>query len=238
MPDTPHELDWDESGQPRSVPFGDQFYSREDGRAECAHVFIAGNGLPSRWMTTTRFHIAELGFGTGLNFVETWRQWIATRQPGQHLNFTSFEAWPMAAEDMARALSRWPDLAPLTDAFIAMWRQSGPDNDIEPDSQTTLKVVQGQSLETVCLWNESAGAWYLDGFSPARNPDMWSAELMQAVYGHTRPGGTFATYAAAGWVRRNLAAAGFTVERRPGFGSKREMLCGVRTIAPPTRDSC
>ena len=228
MPDTIHKLDWDETGQPRSVAFGDQFYSREDGRAECAHVFIAGNSLPDRWKGRERFQIAELGFGTGLNLVETWRQWIAFREPGQHLAFTSFEAFPMTADDMARALAKWPELAGLAEIFVTAWRGTGPDKALELDSQTSLKVESGQALERVSSWGESADAWYLDGFSPARNPDMWSAELMQAVFDHTTPGGSFATYAAAGWVRRNLAAAGFSVERREGFGSKREMLAGVK----------
>ena len=231
MPETAHELDWDETGQPRSVRFGDQFYSREDGRAECAHVFIAGNGLPARWRGVAHFHIAELGFGTGLNLLETWRQWIALREPGQHLRFTSFEAYPMAADDMERALSAWPELATLTHQFLQEWRLSGPDVMLELDSQTNLKVESGQALERVSSWGESADAWYLDGFSPARNPEMWSADLMQAVYDHTWPGGSCATYAAAGWVRRNLAAAGFAVERRPGFGSKREMLRGTKPVA-------
>lgn len=228
MPDNTHALEWDETGQPRSTEFGDQFYSREDGRAECAHVFIAGNGLPARWRDAEQFHVAELGFGTGLNFVETWRQWIACRTAGQQLSFTSFEAYPMAANDMARALSRWPELGPLAAIFIEKWGGTGPDQHILLDSQTVLKVESGQALDRVSSWNESADAWYLDGFSPARNPDMWSAELLQAVYDHTRRGGSFATYAAAGWVRRNLAAAGFSIERKPGFGSKREMLAGIK----------
>jgi tRNA U34 5-methylaminomethyl-2-thiouridine-forming methyltransferase MnmC len=231
MPETAHELDWDDTGQPRSVRFGDQFYSREDGRAECAHVFIGGNGLPSQWLGQAQFHIGELGFGTGLNFLETWRQWIATRKPGQHLRFTSFEAWPMAADDMERALARWPELAPLAARFLQSWRRTGTDAALELDSQTILKVESGQALERLSSWGESADAWYLDGFSPARNPDMWSADLMQAVYDHTRPGGSFATYAAAGWVRRNLASAGFHIERKPGFGSKREMLSGIKPVA-------
>jgi tRNA U34 5-methylaminomethyl-2-thiouridine-forming methyltransferase MnmC len=150
------------------------------------------------------------------------------RHPISSLKFTSFEAYPMAADDMARALERWPELDGLADQFIAKWRQTDADKLIELDSQTTLKVESGQALERVSSWGESADAWYLDGFSPARNPDMWSADLMQAVYNHTAPDGTFATYAAAGWVRRNLAAAGFTIERKPGFGSKREMLAGIR----------
>jgi tRNA U34 5-methylaminomethyl-2-thiouridine-forming methyltransferase MnmC len=130
--------------------------------------------------------------------------------------------------DMARSLARWPELSGLAQKFFAAWRQAGPNTLFEPDSQTSLKVESGQALELVSSWDESADAWYLDGFSPARNPDMWSAELMQAVYDHTVPHGSFSTYAAAGWVRRNLAAAGFTVERKAGFGSKREMLAGVK----------
>lgn len=230
MPDM-HKLCWDETGQPRSEQFGDQFYSREDGRAECRHVFIAANGLPQRWQGAERFHIAELGFGTGLNFIETWQHWRDTRREQQHLLFTSFEAYPMHPLDMARSLKQWPDLNDLSAELCESIARSGLDDEIRLDAQTTLKIESGQALTGVSSWSESADAWYLDGFSPDRNEDMWSAELMQAVFDHTRPGGTFGTYAAAGWVRRNLIAAGFDVERREGFGSKREMLAGRKRDA-------
>ena len=96
------------------------------------------------------------------------------------------------------------------------------------DGQTGLTVVVGDALDGVRRWNGAADGWYLDGFAPSKNPDMWSAELMQAVAGRTKPGGTFASYTAAGWVRRNLQAAGFAVEKCPGHAGKREMIRGVK----------
>ncbi len=233
MPDKTHDIEWTDDGQPRSLAFGDQFFSREDGRAETAHVFLAGNGLPARWRNTANFQVAELGFGTGLNFLETWAQWIATRDTEQHLSFTSFEAFPMAAHDMARALARWPALVPLAKLLAQKCQVDKPGLPVALDNQTTLTVVGGDALESVSAWVGTANAWYLDGFSPARNPDMWSATLMQAVFDHTTTGGSFATYAAAGWVRRNLLSAGFIVERSRGFGAKREMLHGHRLKLTP-----
>ena len=223
------ELSWLDGDMPYSQRFGDHFYSRADGRAECGHVFMGGNGLPDRWNDGGKFTIGELGFGTGLNFLETWRVWRECRQPGAMLDFVSFEAFPMESEAIERALQHWPELAGLADVLLGHW----PDLTTEPrrwamDGQTGLTVVVGAALDGAREWDGPADAWYLDGFAPARNPDMWSEELMQAVADHTRPGGTFASYTAAGWVRRNLQAAGFEVEKRPGHAGKREMICGVK----------
>lgn len=214
---------------PFSPRFGDHFYAREDGRAETAHVFIGQNDLPERWRPGGVFTVAELGFGTGLNFLETWRQWREQRKPGARLDFVSFEAFPMEAEAIERAIGRWPDLVPLCETLVRSW--SGPSTTPTAwamDEATTLTIVWGDAAERVAAWNGKADAWYLDGFAPARNPDMWSAPLMQAVFDRTAPGGTFATYTAAGWVRRNLQAAGFDVDKIAGFGGKREMLRGRR----------
>lgn len=220
-----------------SEEFQDTFYSRNDGRAEAAYVFLGGNGFPERFAEQDGFVIAELGFGTGLNFLETWRQWISVRQPGQHLSFVSFELLPIGAEDMARALECWRELAGLSDALLERWREAGQ-GDVpgfdrtrqwQMDWQTQLRVVVGDACEEVSRWNGAADAWFLDGFSPAKNPDMWRAELMTRVFERTVPGGSFATYSAAGWVRRNLMAAGFEIAKRPGYGGKREMMAGVKT---------
>lgn len=223
-------LEWIDGNMPFSPRFGDHFYAREDGRAESAHVFLGHNGLPERWLEGDDFTIGELGFGTGLNLLETWRHWIMARRDGQRLAFVSFEAFPMRADDIRMAISRWPDLLPLCEAFLAQW----PDQPqgvvrLELDAQTTLEVHVGDALGRVTSWEGLANAWYLDGFAPSRNPAMWSAELMAAVAGRTAPGGTFATYTAAGWVRRNLQAAGFAVDKRPGHGRKRENLSGRLT---------
>lgn len=222
-------LEWHDGDMPYSVEFGDHFYCREDGRAECGHVFMGGNGLPERWRTGGEFSIGELGFGTGLNFCETWRQWqaFADKPEGATLSFTSFELYPMDAASIARALSRWPMLDAQSRALTALW-PAKPEGilTLRPAADVTLNVVCGDALAGILATGRHFDAWYLDGFAPSRNPAMWSLEIMQALFAHTAPGGTFATYAAAGFVRRNLQAAGFAVERRPGFAGKREMLCG------------
>ncbi|CCF20214.1 conserved protein of unknown function [Pseudorhizobium banfieldiae] len=220
-------LQWHEGDMPFSTQFGDHFYCRSDGRLECGHVFLAGNGLPDRWQAGGDFRIGELGFGTGLNFCETWRQWKLQRCPGSTLHFVSFELYPMQAQELDRALSHWPEINAERQALTAAW-PAAPQGRLEiaADAQTRLTVVVDPALEGVMAAPAQFDSWFLDGFAPSRNPDMWSPELMQAVYDRTVEGGSFATYAAAGFVRRNLQAAGFTVERRSGFAGKREMLCG------------
>lgn len=223
------KLSWLDGDMPFSQRFGDHFYSRADGRAECQHVFMGGNGLPQRWEGSGAFAIGELGFGTGLNFLETWRAWRECREAGQILCFVSFEAFPMTADQIERALARWPELSALAIPLLEHW----PSLSAQPvewtmDDQTRLTIVVGDALDGVRKWGGVADAWYLDGFAPARNPEMWSAELMQAVADKTKPGGTFASYTAAGWVRRNLQAAGFAVEKRLGHAGKREMIGGVK----------
>jgi tRNA U34 5-methylaminomethyl-2-thiouridine-forming methyltransferase MnmC len=229
-PDT-LDLEWIEGDMPYSTAFGDHFYCREDGRSECGHVFLAGNGLPQRWQDAETFTIGELGFGTGLNFCETWRIWRAQRLEGR-LRFISFELYPMARENIARALGRWPEIAAERQALVDKWPDQPADVvDLVMDENVRLTVVCGPALANVGASREMFDAWYLDGFAPSRNGEMWSEALMQAVFDHTVKAGTFATYAAAGFVRRNLIAAGFAVDRRPGFAGKREMLCGVRPPA-------
>ncbi|MGE7367941.1 tRNA (5-methylaminomethyl-2-thiouridine)(34)-methyltransferase MnmD [Neorhizobium sp. NPDC001467] len=220
-------LDWREGDMPYSPQFGDHFYCQTDGRLECGHVFLTGNGLPERWKDTQSFAIAELGFGTGLNFCETWRQWKAVRPADAVLHFTSFELYPMDRASVGRALGHWPELDGERMALTALW----PDHpqgriELQMDDQTKLSVVCGAALDMVGDHETAFDAWFLDGFAPSRNPDMWSQALMTAVFDATVAGGSFATYAAAGFVRRNLQAAGFEVERRAGFAGKREMLCG------------
>lgn len=221
---------------PYSTIYGDYYYSRADGRAECSHVFHAGNNLAERVPVVPHFTIAELGFGTGLNFLETGALFSRIAPEGATLTFHSFEAHPMSRTAMARALSAWPDL-PGTDALMDAW------DGLAGDAATPVRETQwgrtrlvlhtGDALERLAAATAlTADAWFLDGFSPARNPAMWSAGLMRLVAGRTAPGGTFATYTAAGWVRRNLAEAGFIVRKQRGYAGKRDMTCG---FFPPER---
>jgi tRNA U34 5-methylaminomethyl-2-thiouridine-forming methyltransferase MnmC len=164
-----------------------------------------------------------------LNFLETWRQWRQHRRPGQHLYFTTFEAYPLEAKAVIRAISAWPDLSePLSRLVHHLPGLTATPTAWTMDGQTTLTLVRAPALEGVGDWQKKAHAWYLDGFSPRCNPDMWSAELMAEVFSHTHDTGTFATYTSAGWVRRNLQSSGFYVKKAPGHGSKRHMLTGMR----------
>ncbi|MFT5508148.1 MAG: tRNA U34 5-methylaminomethyl-2-thiouridine-forming methyltransferase MnmC [Hyphomicrobiaceae bacterium] len=222
-------ISWNEGDTPVSIQFDDPYFAREGGRAETRHVFLAANDLPTRWQSQEQFTIAELGFGTGLNFFETLATW--QREPGncRHLRFVTFERYPMASDDLARALAPWPDLTENVNHLLEHWPPpNGTACHIIPFAGASLEIHLGDANQTVTEWNGSADAWYLDGFSPAKNPDLWSAELMAQVYGHTAPQGTFATYTAAGWVRRNLANAGFNVSKITGFGRKRHSLAGYR----------
>ncbi len=216
------ELDWQAGDVPVSARFDDPYFSLSNGLEETRYVFLDGNDLPARF--ADGFQVAELGFGTGLNFLATAMAWRQSGAPGR-LYFTSFEAYPMAATDMARALSVFPDLSAPADAFLAQW-QTGQVR-IELSGGIFLEVITGDARVSLPHWQGRADAWYLDGFSPAKNPQLWGAELMAQVAAHTRPGGTAATYTAAGFVRRGLDAAGFDVSRRPGYGRKRHMSVAV-----------
>ncbi|MHA6264697.1 tRNA (5-methylaminomethyl-2-thiouridine)(34)-methyltransferase MnmD [Arenibacterium sp. CAU 1754] len=211
------EIEWRDGKVPVSRQFDDPYFSLENGLAETRHVFLAGNDLPARFADGVR--IAELGFGTGLNFLATVQAWRDAGAPGR-LQFTSFEAFPMAADDMVQALDHFPELADLAASLITFWR--GGRRDFQGDG-ITLDLIEGDARSTLPDWQGQADAWFLDGFSPAKNPELWGADLMGEVARHTAPGGTVATYTAAGFVRRGLEAAGFTVERVPGYGRKRHM---------------
>ncbi len=213
---------------PYSQRFGDFYYSRADGRAETAHVFIDGNRLRQRWPAMKSCIIGELGFGTGLNFLETVRQWRELAPPEARLEFVSFERHPLAAADMARALARWPQLAEEAARLAGLWRDEPPALNATFAPDIRLTVHFGDANAIVPGLNLTADAWYLDGFAPAKNPELWGGDLMRAVFAATRPGGTFATYTAAGWVRRYLQAAGFEVTKQPGFARKRQMMVGAK----------
>lgn len=217
--DQRQQIDWRDGDVPVSRHFDDPFYSLDDGLAEARHVFLAGNDLPGRFKPG--FQIAELGFGTGLNLVAAWQAWVASRQNGP-LRFTSFEAFPLSGADAARALAAFPEAAPLIDVIATLL-----DGDGRARTDTLdVTVVPGDARMTVPRWTGAADAWFLDGFSPARNPELWDPALLSAVAAHTKPGGGFATYTAAGAVRRALSDAGFTVQRVAGHGRKRHMTTG------------
>ncbi|MBV6636000.1 MAG: tRNA (5-methylaminomethyl-2-thiouridine)(34)-methyltransferase MnmD [Mameliella sp.] len=223
MPDQSSDLDWRDE-IPVSTRFDDPYYSLENGLAETAHVFLSGNGLPDRFRDG--FRIAELGFGTGLNLLAALRLWRASGQTGV-LHFTTFEAFPLSPAEMTRAQARFPEIADLAGALAPHWGQARFDL---PDLH--FEMIQGDARETLPRWDGLADAWFLDGFSPAKNPELWDADLLAEVARHMPPGATAATYTAAGHVRRALAAAGLEVTRVAGYGRKRHMTTALKPPIP------
>ena len=216
------QIIWREGDLPVSTRFDDPFFSVVDGVAETRHVFLAGNDLPARF--ARGFHVAELGFGTGLNALVVWDAWMQSGQ-ATPLHFTSFEAFPMAPADMARAHTAFPTFDGKRDALLAAWQ---PEGGVFQLDGLTIEVIVGDANKTLPTWPGCADAWFLDGFSPAKNPELWSPDLMRHVGRHTAANGTCATYTAAGFVRRGLEDAGFDITRSAGFGKKRHMTRGVR----------
>lgn len=220
MHDQTAQLEWRQNGVPVSTRFDDPYFSLENGLEETKHVFLSGNHLPNRFVDG--FHIGELGFGTGLNLLAAWQAWLDNGTKGR-LHFTSFEAFPMSAKQMERGLAGFPvnpDLVrPLVNAI-----ENGQ-TAFETDT-LSAQIIIGDARNTLPIFDGRFDAWFLDGFSPAKNPELWEAPLMQAVFDHTAPDGTLATYTAAGAVRRALSDSGFAVERIPGFGRKRHMTIG------------
>ena len=217
---------FDPDGPPRSRLYDDLYYSRDDGLAETRAVFLAGCGLPQRWQGRRRFTVAELGFGTGLNVLALLDLWRAARPAGGHLSIFSVEAHPIGAAEAAAALAAWPELADLAARITSRWpgRRPGFHRIDLPELAATLDVAVMPASDALAAWSGPADAWFLDGFAPAKNPAMWTDALMRQVAERSAPGALAATYTVAGQVRRALGLAGFTVERRAGFGRKRERL--------------
>jgi tRNA U34 5-methylaminomethyl-2-thiouridine-forming methyltransferase MnmC len=210
-------LEWRDGDVPVSRRFDDPYYSLDNGLEETRYVFLRGNGLPDRFRDG--FHIAELGFGTGLNLLAALSSWRRSGQTGV-LHMTSFEAYPLPADDMIRAQKAFPEVAEIAQELAPYWQDKARQITLHDLSFT---LVAGDARETVPHLTKPVDAWFLDGFSPAKNPQLWDPVLLAHVGAITAPGGTAATYTAAGHVRRALDAAGLRTERIPGFGRKRHM---------------
>ena len=229
------DITWRADGSPQSTRFDDIYFSSEDGLAETAHVFLQGNHLPNAWADKTHFMIGELGFGTGLNFLATWALWRETRSPDQYLHFISIEGFPLSSEELSQALEKWPSLALLATELLAHYpaQHSGTHHLHLPDN-ISLTLCEDEVVPALSQLVAEVDAWFLDGFSPASNPGMWSEAVFSELARLSRAGTTFATFTAAGAVRRGLAEQGFDVQKVKGFGRKRDMLVG-RMENLPTR---
>lgn len=225
LPPSPR-LTWSESGAPRADAFSDVYFSDAGGLAESEAVFLTGTGLPDGWKGRDRFAICELGFGSGLNILAVWRVWKATHPPHALLHISSIEAFPLARDDAARALARFPDLGDLAERLLAKWpvRAHAPQRLWFEEDRFALTLFVGEAETVLAGMSGRFDAWFLDGFAPSRNPAMWTPAIFQHMARLSAPGARAATFSVAGDVRRGLEAAGFAVEKKPGYGAKRERL--------------
>lgn len=227
---------WTDAGEPRSGRFDDVYFSAEDGLAESRVVFLQGCDLPNAWNGRDRFTVAELGFGTGLNIVALLDLWKRTRPDRARLNIFSIEGFPLDVEAARRALARWPEVADVSEALLANWPPATPGfHRIDlPAFDAVLDLAVGDVAWALDQWAGRADAWFLDGFAPSTNPQMWSDAVLDAIAARSAPDARLATFTVAGAVRRGLAERGFTVEKRSGHGKKRERLEGRRPGPAPS----
>ncbi|WLH34108.1 bifunctional tRNA (5-methylaminomethyl-2-thiouridine)(34)-methyltransferase MnmD/FAD-dependent 5-carboxymethylaminomethyl-2-thiouridine(34) oxidoreductase MnmC [Pseudomonas sp. FP2196] len=246
-PVMPHaQLDWDDQGRPHSRVFDDVYFSDKSGLDETRYVFLEQNRLAERFAALPengRLVIGETGFGTGLNFLCAWQLFEQHAVAGSRLHFVSVEKYPLSPADLQRALALWPELKPLADQLLKHYVaiHQGFQRVTLADGRVTLTLLIGDALEQLPQLDAQIDAWFLDGFAPAKNPDMWNAELFVEVARLAAPGSTISTFTSTGWVRRLLNAAGFKMKRTPGIGHKWEILRGEflgwpQEVAPPAAE--
>ena len=236
---SPPALDSAREDVPVSAQFDDIYFSSDDGLAETQQVFLSACGLPQRWQDREQFCIGELGFGTGLNFLAAWSLWKHHR-PSQtaRLHYVSIEAYPWDAAQLETAHKNFPGLSNLSAHLREKWpgRVRGLHRIELPDG-VSLTLCHDAAHLALGVLDVCADAWFLDGFTPSKNPDMWSDNLMQAVYNSSAAGCTIGTFTVAGSVRRALSGAGFTVTKTTGFGRKRHRLEAVKSRKPVNANS-
>ncbi|AZF01063.1 tRNA (5-methylaminomethyl-2-thiouridylate)-methyltransferase [Pseudomonas orientalis] len=230
-PITHAQLDWDDQGRPHSRTFDDVYFSDKSGLEETRYVFLEQNRLQARFAALPaggRLVIGETGFGTGLNFLCTWQLFDQHATAGARLHFVSVEKYPLSHADLQRALALWPELQPYAEPLLAQYIaiHQGFQRLVLDHGRVTLTLLIGDALEQLPQLDAQIDAWFLDGFAPAKNPDMWTAELFAELARLAAPGSTISTFTSTGWVRRLINAAGFKMKRTPGIGHKWEILRG------------
>ncbi|PYC43181.1 bifunctional tRNA (5-methylaminomethyl-2-thiouridine)(34)-methyltransferase MnmD/FAD-dependent 5-carboxymethylaminomethyl-2-thiouridine(34) oxidoreductase MnmC [Pseudomonas soli] len=237
---TQAQIDWDDQGRPHSRQYDDVYFAINEGIDETLHVFIEQNHLRQRFAELQPHAclvIGETGFGTGMNFFCAWQLFAELAPADARLHFVSVEKYPLARDDLARAMQLWPELAaftqPLLEQYVAI--HPGFQQFSLEGGRVTLTLMIGDALEQLPQLDARIDAWFLDGFAPAKNPDMWTPELFAQLARLSHPGTTLGTFTTTGWVRRSLIEAGFAMKKVPGIGKKWEVMHGVYSGAPVAR---
>lgn len=235
---TPYaQIDWDAQGRPHSRQYDDIYFSKEQSLAETRHVFIEQNDLRQRFAALADgacLVIGETGFGTGLNFFCAWQEFAAHAPAGARLHFVSVEKYPLNHADLSKALALWPELTPFSQPLLKQYVavHEGFQQFVFEHGRVTLTLMIGDAQQQLAQLDAPIDAWFLDGFAPAKNPDMWTPELFAQLGRLAAPGATLGTFTSTGWVRRGLIAVGFKMKRIPGIGNKWEVLRGAFTGWP------
>lgn len=239
-PITPAQLQWEEH-VPVADHYDDPYYSRHDGSAESQYVFLDGNNLTQRFSELaphSQFVIGETGFGTGLNCLLAAASFLQHACESTQLHLVSVEKHPLHKHDLETALAQRPHLQHLCAPLLDQYPQPIPGfHHIRLHPRISLTLLYGDASAVLPLFHYPVDAWFLDGFAPSRNPDMWQATLFEQLARLSHAGTTLATFTAAGFVRRGLESAGFRVSKCKGFGHKRHMTTGAFTASPSTEDS-
>jgi tRNA 5-methylaminomethyl-2-thiouridine biosynthesis bifunctional protein len=223
---------------PYSARYEDVYHSAQGGLEQARHVFLGGNDLPGAWQNRERFVICETGFGLGLNFLATWQAWRDDPQRCRRLHFVSVEKHPFRRDDLVRLHEQWPELAALSAQLVSQWPVLVPGlHRLHFENEAvTLTLVFGDAVDWLPQISLAADAFYLDGFAPDRNPELWSDATIAQLRRLAAPGATLATWTVAEDVTRRVTMADFSWEKRPGFGNKRYMLAahapGARSESP------
>lgn len=228
-------LAWRADNTPFSERFGEVYFPAEDGLAEARRVFLQGNGLPAAWAGRSDFTIGETGFGTGLNFCAAVQAWQETRPSGGLLHYIGIEGFPLSADDCFRALSRWPELIPVATELRDKYPAPVPGlHRIHFDDWgVILTLAIGEVGEMLAALHGQVDAWFLDGFTPRENPEMWSDPVLAAAGRLTNQGGSLAAATASGAVRSSFAAQGFALAEMPGSGGAREGVVARKLTEVP-----
>ena len=222
-------LEW-RDGQPYSPDFDDVYFSVDNGIEETEHVFIQHNQLVPRFEQSSQayFVITETGFGSGLNFLIAVKYWLEHSKPDQSLHFYSVENTPFTLQDLIQAQGSWPELKTIAEALQQQYcvASYGFHRFDLFDGRVKLVLMIGEVQTMLPQMHAWVDAWFLDGFAPGLNPEMWSESVFSQIRRLSQNGTTFSTYTAAGFVRRGLIESGFDVEKVSGTGNKRHMLAG------------
>ena len=227
------ELKWQDN-MPLSTQHEDYYFSLKSGLKETRYVYLAQNQLPQRWLKQTPesesspFTIVETGFGTGLNFLTAWKAWQETSEPKRAFSFISIEKYPLTKEDLIRSLSNWPELSAFSQKLIDQYPYLVQGSHLLSfdHGQVKLQLIFGDVNTDLETHSFTADCWFLDGFSPSKNPSMWTVSLFNLMARSSHSQTTFSSFSAAGVVRRGLSDAGFEVQKTKGFGGKRDMIFG------------